>query len=147
MVGPESAGPPEWIGELRSSIMRLRRRLSYEQHPDNPLSLSTMAVLGALNRRGEMTIGQLAGFERVRPPTMTRTVKCLVADGLLTRRQHETDGRQVLVDITDAGRALLLADRSRRDQWLTRRLEALDPEELDLLHRVTPILHRLATED
>jgi hypothetical protein len=42
--------------ELRLSVMRLRRRLANERHPDNPLSLNAMAVLGALYRNGEQTI-------------------------------------------------------------------------------------------
>ena len=36
--------------ELRNSVMRLRRRLANERHPDNELSLGAMAVLGALYR-------------------------------------------------------------------------------------------------
>ena len=35
--------------ELRLSVMRLRRRLSNERHPDNPLSMGAMAVLGSLS--------------------------------------------------------------------------------------------------
>ena len=34
--------------ELRLSVMRLRRRLANERHPDNELSLGAMAVLGLL---------------------------------------------------------------------------------------------------
>ena len=36
--------------ELRLSVMRLRRRLAIERHPDNELSLGAMAVLGCLFR-------------------------------------------------------------------------------------------------
>ena len=32
---------------------------------------------------------------------MTRTVNCLVDDGYVVRRPHATDGRQVLVDLTE----------------------------------------------
>jgi DNA-binding MarR family transcriptional regulator len=76
---------------------------------------------------------------------MTRTVNCLVEEGYLVRRPSETDGRQVLVDLTDTGREILLADRRRRDAWLTCRLRELDPEERDLLRRAAPLLQRLAT--
>src|SRR3546814_15210231 len=55
--------------ELRLSVMRLRRRLAGERSPDNRLSIGTMAVLGCLNRYGESTIGELARFERVQPPS------------------------------------------------------------------------------
>ena len=43
--------------ELRMSVMRLRRRLANERHPDNDLSLNAMAVLAGLHRFGEMTVG------------------------------------------------------------------------------------------
>ena len=58
--------------ELRLSVMRLRRRLANERHPDNPLSMGAMAVLGCLFRNGDLTVGELAALERVQPPSMTR---------------------------------------------------------------------------
>ena len=57
---------------LRISVMRLRRRLTNERHPENDLSLGSMAVLGALYANGELTLGELATRERVQPPSMTR---------------------------------------------------------------------------
>src|SRR5680860_1668562 len=104
--------------ELRLGVMRLRRRLANERHPDNDLSLGQMAVLGLLLRRGDLTIGELAKLERVQPPSMTRTVKCLEESESVVRRGHETDGRVVVVSLTDRGREVVLADRKRRDAWL-----------------------------
>jgi len=130
--------------ELRLSVMRLRRRLSNERHPDNELSIGAMAVLGCLHRHGAMTVGELAQHERVQPPSMTRTVKCLEAEGHLLRRPHETDGRQVVVEITDRGREVLLADRARRDAWLARRLDELTKDERAVLRQAAPILEKLA---
>ena len=62
--------------ELRMSVMRLRRRLANERDPGNDLSIAIMAVLGSLYRHGDLTVGELAGLERVQPPTMTRKVTC-----------------------------------------------------------------------
>ena len=134
--------------ELRLSVMRLRRRLANERHPDNELSLNQMAVLGCLYRHGgALTIGELAVAERVQPPSMTRTVNCLEQSGDVVRRPHETDGRQVVVELSDAGRARLLADRDRRDAWLNRRLRDLTPEERAILRKAAPILENLALRD
>lgn len=133
--------------ELRLSVMRLRRRLAVEVHPDNELSMNAMAVLGALFRYGELSVGELAARERVKAPSMTRTVNCLEDGGHVVRRPHETDGRQVLVALSDKGRATLLADRRRRDEWLARRLRDLTPDEREVLRRAAPILERLAQED
>ncbi|HWJ83770.1 MAG TPA: MarR family transcriptional regulator [Nocardioides sp.] len=133
--------------ELRLAVMRLRRRLAHERDPHNELSLGSMAVLGALHRNGEVTIGTLAAHERVQPPSMTRTVTCLADEGYVERAPHPTDGRQVVVRLTDAGRAVVLADRERRDAWLARRLDALTPEEREALRAAAPILERLARAD
>ena len=130
--------------ELRLSVMRLRRRLANERHPDNELSLNQMAVLGALYRNGDLALGELAAHERVQPPSMTRTVNCLEEGGYVARRPHDTDGRQVLVTLTESGRATVLADRARRDAWLAMRLRDLTPEERAVLRRAAPILERLA---
>lgn len=133
--------------ELRSAVMRLRRRLASEQHPDNPLSIGSMAVLGELFRHGDSTIGELAAREQVKAPSMTRTINCLEEEGYVVRRPHETDGRQVVVSLSDLGRSALMADRARRDAWLAQRLRDLDPEERETLRRAVPVLQRLARED
>jgi DNA-binding MarR family transcriptional regulator len=133
--------------ELRLSVMRLRRRLSNERHPDNPLSMGAMAVLGCLFRNGDLTVGELASHERVQPPSMTRTVNSLEEGGYVTRRAHETDGRQVVVALSEQGRTTLLADRARRDAWLARRLRELSSDDRDVLRRAAPLLERLATAD
>lgn len=131
--------------QLRVSVMRLRRRLANERHPDNELSLVAMAVLGCLYRNeGELSIGQLAELEHVRPPSMTRTVNCLEGDGYVERQPHRTDGRQVVVALSERGRATLLADRARRDAWLTRRLAELTPDERAVLRKATLILESLS---
>lgn len=133
--------------ELRMSVMRLRRRLAVERHPDNDLSLNAMAVLGALHRFGDLAVGELAARERVQPPSMTRTVKCLEADGYVRRRPHESDGRVVVVEITDLGTQTVAADRRRRDEWLALRLKNLTPDERAVLREAAPILESLASSE
>jgi DNA-binding MarR family transcriptional regulator len=131
--------------ELRFSVARLSRRLRNERDPDNPLSVAALSALGILFREGECTVGTLAAHERVQPPSMTRTVNALVDDGYAVRRAHETDRRQVLVDLTDRGREIILADRRRRDAWLAQRLRELTPEERAVLRDAAPLIQRLAT--
>ena len=133
--------------ELRLSVMRLRRRLASERHPDNLLSMGAMAVLGCLFRNGDLTVGELASHERIQPPSMTRIVNALEEGGFVVRRAHETDGRQVVVVLSEMGRTTLLADRARRDAWLARRLRELTTDERDTLRRAAPLLERLATTD
>jgi DNA-binding MarR family transcriptional regulator len=76
---------------------------------------------------------------------MTRTVKCLEEGGYVVRRPHDTDGRQVLVSLTESGTAVVLADRRSRDAWLSRRLSELTPDERAVLREAAPILERLSS--
>jgi DNA-binding MarR family transcriptional regulator len=133
--------------ELRVSVMRLRRRLANERDPANDLSIAAMAVLGSLFRHGELTVGELAGLERVQPPTMTRKVNNLEDGGYVARRAHETDGRVVVVSLTELGRSRVLADRKRRDEWLARQLRDLTPGERVALRTAAPIIQRLSERD
>ncbi|MDT0203699.1 MarR family transcriptional regulator [Nocardioides sp. AE5] len=135
------------VAELRMAVMRLRRRLAIERSPENELSLGATTVLGCLRRHGPMSIGELARFERVQPPSMTRTVNCLEEGGYVVRRPHESDGRQVVVELTDQGRQTLAADRARRDAWLARRMADLTADERATLRAAAPLLQRLAQED
>ena len=130
---------------LRVSVARLTRRLRSERNSENDLlSVGQLSVLGVLYRNGECTVGELAGFERVQPPSMTRTVNCLVEAGYVVRRPHETDGRQVLVALSEKGSAMITADRRRRDAWLAQRLRELTAEERAVLRQAAPIIDRLA---
>ena len=133
--------------ELRLSVMRLRRRLANERHPDNELSLGAMAVLGCLYGNGELSVGELAAHERVQPPSMTRIVNCLEDGGYVARRPHDTDRRQVVVVLSELGRDTVLADRARRDAWLARKLQDLTAEERAVLRKAAPILEQLAQKD
>jgi len=130
--------------QLRVSVMRLHRRLVAERDPHNELSIGQMGVLGALSVAGEATLGALAARERVQPPSMTRTVNCLVDGGYVERRGSETDRRQVIVAITDKGRATVKADRARRDAWLAQQLAALAPAERAVLRDAAPILEKIS---
>ena len=106
--------------------------------------MGQLSVLGALNRFGESTVGELAALERVQPPSMTRTVNCLADGGYVVRRKHETDGRQVVVALSEQGRKTLANDRRRRDAWLAQRLRELTPDERAVLRQAAPLLERLA---
>lgn len=130
---------------LRISVARLSRRLRSERDPENELlPVGQLSVLGALKRGGERTVGELAALERVQPPSMTRTVNCLEEGGYVVRRKHETDGRQVVVALSEQGEQTIAADRKRRDAWLAQRLRELTPDERSMLRQAAPIIERLA---
>ena len=131
---------------LRVSVARLQRRLRSERDPNNELlPVGQLSVLGLLNRFGDSTVGELAALERVQPPSMTRTVNCLHDGGYVVRRKNESDGRQVVVALSEQGKSTLANDRRRRDAWLAQRLRELTPGERALLREAAPLIQRLAT--
>jgi DNA-binding MarR family transcriptional regulator len=124
--------------------MRLARRLR-AQRVDTDLTLSQMSALATVERHGPLTLGELAAHEKVQPPSMTRIVGVLVEHAVVDRAPHDTDGRQVILSITDTGRELLREDRRRREAWLAQHLRHLTPDEVDLLRAAAPVLEKLAT--
>lgn len=128
--------------DLRVAVTRTTRRVRAERSSD-AITDGQYTVLAKIDCDGPQTPRVLADFEHVQPPSMTRTINALVEAGLATRADHPDDGRQVLVDITDAGRAEIKETRRRRNAWLARRLADLTPQERDTLAEAAAILLRV----
>lgn len=133
---------------LRISVSRLARRLRVERvgygTPEAVLSDIQLAALSVLERHEAMTPGELAAHEKVQPPSMTRVIALLEQRDLVQRTTHPTDRRQVLLSVTDKGRALVQRMRRRKDAWMAKRLEELTPEERATLRAAAPILEKLS---
>jgi DNA-binding MarR family transcriptional regulator len=127
---------------LARSVARLNRRLRQERQTD--LTPTQLSVLGAIVKLGPATPSAIAAHERVQPPSITRTLTCLVDDGFAVRAPDPSDGRQVLVSISDKGDAVLAEERGRRDEWLAQRLAELTTPERKILREATALLERLA---
>lgn len=126
---------------LRLAVTRLARRL--RQQAGSGVTPSQLVALSSIERAGSITIGDLCQAEQVQPPTMTKIVSALVEAGLVTREVDPEDRRVAWVRVTPAGARLLERSRSRKDEYLARRLRGLEPEELAVLERAAAILERL----
>ena len=131
---------------LRISVSRLARRLRVERQAEGLVSLSDtqLAALAVLDTHAAMTPGELAEHEKVQPPSMTRVISVLEERGLVMRAPHPTDRRQVVLTVTEDGRALVSQARRRRDAWLAKRLKELTQEERALLRAAAPVLEKLS---
>ena len=125
-------------------MLRLARRIRQTRDESVELTASQYSVLAALSLRGRLSMGELAAEERVQPPTVTRVVNALAERDLVRRSPAPHDGRQSLVELTEAGRGLLLANQRLRAEWLADRLADLDAAELDVLRTAVPLLTRVA---
>jgi DNA-binding MarR family transcriptional regulator len=129
--------------ELRMSLLRVARRLRAEKS-DQELTDGQFSVLALLDRKGPLTPRALAEYERVQPPSMTRTLSRLLDRGLVDRAGDPADRRQVIVRLTESGTLAVQETRRRRDAWLARRLADLEPKEREVLAQASEILRRIA---
>jgi DNA-binding MarR family transcriptional regulator len=136
------ASPDELPARLHSAALHLLRRLAQEDRATG-VSPSRLSALSVLVFGGPRTIGALATIEGVTPPTMTRLVAGMAADGLVDRLPDDADRRIVRVAASDRGRSLLLAGRDRRVTTLAAMLEPLTPKERRRLEAASAIIERM----
>lgn len=87
-----------------------------------------------------MTTGDLAMRERIKPPSVSRSSHALVELGLLERVPHATDRRQVVLTLTDSGRAMAGGDVAERERVLAQRLGTLTDDQRDTLAAAAEIM-------
>jgi DNA-binding MarR family transcriptional regulator len=137
---------PTTLGsQLRLVILRLGRRLRQQAAGD--VTPSQLSALSTVAKHGELTLGELAAIERIAPPSMTRIAARLEDQGWLERRADASDRRVARVAVSPAGQALLDETRTRRDAFLSSRLQQLTEQERSLLERAVPLLERLASDE
>ncbi len=136
---------PGLANGLRSSVMRLARRLRQMRDDSLDLSANQLSALSVLLTSGAQLMGELAAAEKVAPPSMTRTVNGLVERGLVQRQPDPRDRRQCLVALTAAGERILIDNRRRRSEWLARRIAELSHADQEVLRHAVGILERITT--
>lgn len=104
------------------------------------------AILGYLDRDGRQTTADLAQRRMVSHQSAAKSVKDLLDSGLVHAEPHPDDRRKVLLDITDAGRALLQQERDQRTSSLHNAIhDTLTAAEQQSLRDCVPLLNRLTT--
>ena len=127
---------------VHSAAIHLLRRLRKEDEQAG-VGPARLSVLSVLVFGGPMRLSDLARIEQVKPPTMTKLVAALEADGLVKRRADGTDARAFRVQATRRGTTLLHEGRRRRVARLATALTQLSPGELTVLAQAAEIIERL----
>jgi len=130
------------VGELAQTLGRLVRhmRAAAAQHE---LSLTESAVLARLGRDGPATTAELARAESMRPQSMSAAVATLEERGLVERKPHPSDGRQVNIAITEKGAGVRSSTKDLKRAWLAQATAGLEDEDRQILARAGDILKRL----
>ncbi|HSW28078.1 MAG TPA: MarR family transcriptional regulator [Longimicrobiales bacterium] len=127
---------------LHSAAIHVLRRVRVEDAKSG-LTPPRLSALSVIVFRGPLTLGELAAAEQVRPPTVTRLVRDLEADGLARVHPDPEDRRVRRVEATERGRCLLHEGRRRRVERLARDVAALPSSERDALSRGVDVLEAL----
>lgn len=138
----------ERAAHLRIAIVRTARRLRQEAAAETSgLTPTSVAALATIERHGPLTPSEIAEIERVKRPTITRTLGCLEREGLIDRATDPQDGRSSLISVNGAGRERLRRLRGRKNAYLARRMRDLTGDEVETLERAAEILERMREGD
>ena len=132
----------ELAARLASISTVLQRHLSRADTGEG-LTRARLSALGLLVLGGPRTLGDLAAAEHVRPPTMTRLIHAMEADGLVTRKPNPDDARSVMIEATAKGIKQLEKGRTRQVAPLAETISDLDRSERLQLEEATDLLGRV----
>lgn len=111
------------------------------------LSLTESMVLGRLEREGSATTADLARAEGIKPQSMGTIIAALEERGMVERKPHPTDGRQVNIELTAKGAAVRKIIGDAKRMWLAQAIAQLDEEEQKTLFAAGRIIKRLVEND
>jgi DNA-binding MarR family transcriptional regulator len=131
--------------KLHSAAIHILRRVRRED-VHSGLTAPRASALSVIVFGGPVTLGDLAAAEQVRPPTITRIVRALEEQHLVTRVPDRHDRRVVRLRATKRGERLLLAARDRRVQRLTEAIDRLPARDRQALAGAVAILERIARD-
>lgn len=134
--------------EFRLAVGRLARRIRrLFVDGGEGLAFLELGILDRLDREGPASPSALSENEGVTGPAIAEALRHLDSLGLVKRAKDPSDGRRVVVTITESGRRSL----GERDAAVLVRIrdvltEQLDPAEQSLLAAAVPLLQKVATE-
>ena len=116
--------PPFWH-RVRAHI----RQVAAEQFD---ISVEQFHILRNI-RRGRVSVSELAEAKNISRPAISQGVDVLVNKGLIARTPNAQDRRQIQLNLTGSGNALLDAIFDNTRQWMMQVLSPLSDEELQTL--------------
>ena len=108
------------------------------------LSWTESVVMARLAKDGPATTADLARAEGMKPQSMGTTVAALEEMGIVERKPHPTDGRQVNIELTAKGAAMRKSAKDAKRTWLAEAIAQLDVQERETLFKAGEIIKRLA---
>ena len=132
--------------EVAKALLEITLFVIRETSVLRDISLSAAATLSNLSS-GPRRVTELAEQERSTQPTMTAMVVRLEQRGLVRRCNDPSDGRAVLVSITDLGLDLIKGRRRAQVAFLSSLIGELDPIEQNSLLQARQALEHVVNPD
>ncbi len=127
---------------IHSASIHLLRHVHRVDEDAMGITPARASALSVLVFGGARSLGELAEAERVKPPTMSRLVAAMEAEGLVRREPHAGDARAVRLTATAKGRRILERGRARRLDLLEELLRDADAREVAVVHEAAEIVER-----
>jgi DNA-binding MarR family transcriptional regulator len=127
------------LGHAFGLLLRRLRAAAASQE----FSLSEYAVLKCLAKDGPKTTADLARAEGMKPQSMGTIIAALDEMGLVERKPHPTDGRQVNIELTLKGATLRKSAGDAKRTWLLQAIAQLDEKDQETLFAAGRIIKRM----
>ena len=129
---------PALMRGLHGSMRHMKRA------DEEPLTMGQLRMMEML-RCQPFTLSELAARHHVTPSTMSRTIDVLVRKAWVARQSDPSDRRQVILTLTDEGKAAHTAMIGQTREAVARLMAQLDDHERAKLYDGLSVLQRLLT--
>ncbi|MFG3044402.1 MarR family winged helix-turn-helix transcriptional regulator [Streptomyces sp. NPDC048202] len=144
-TGPIETSPETSVEELMLAVEQLVRHVRRSATAGG-LSTAASSALGRLGREGPQRLTELARAENATQPNMTQLVTRMERAGLVRRVADRTDGRGVLVEVTELGEEVFRERRAERAEALGQLVGELSEPERQAVRVALPALARAIQE-
>lgn len=127
------------------ALLHLQRQYARKIVDEQGIKPRDLSVLRFLSENNNVTVSRVQEYIHHSPSTTSTMLAKLEKAGYVTRTRSEEDNRIVLIDITDAGRALLTSAPLGGLPLLRRELQTLPPERLEAMRGVLTEIQQLMT--
>ncbi len=134
------------VTDLLVATGQLLRRLRAISNT-RKLTWSQVAIMARLEEVGPMTTADLARAEAVKPQSMGGTLAAMEEEGLVERRPHRTDGRQMLFTLTADGRETRRKVGLAKQEWLSAAFAKLKPAEQQTLISAVELIRKISDHE
>jgi DNA-binding MarR family transcriptional regulator len=98
---------------------------------------------GPKNKDGPSTAADLARAEGVKSQSMGTALATLEKMGIVERKAHPTDGRQINIVLTAKGKTMRKNTQEAKQTWLVLAIEKLSKKDQDALFEAGEVIRRL----